>query len=336
MEAKIFDVRVPLEAPVRHAFGFDPTHGLDLDGLLRVELPDTPGDFEAFWRARFRAVCELDADPVVSESPVGQSGHSLIFDLSYRSSDGVRVRGWLTKPKDCPVTSVGIVGHGYCGRDSADPNPPLPGMACLFPCLRGLGLTPFKGVDPADVGTHVLSGIHHRETYIHGGCVDDTWCAASAAGLLFPDFAQRLVYVGGSFGGGIGALALPWDDRFIGGVLTDPSFGNYPVRVVLPCTGSGAVVSEYWRRHPEILGVLAGFDAATAAKFCRKPVMVMASVFDPAVAPPSQFSVFRALPGTGSLIVKSFGHFEHRVSPAESAAAARKIRPFLQSLTRRA
>ena len=55
--------------------------------------------------------------------------------------------------------------------------------------------------------------------------------------------ARRLDYMGISFGGGIGALALPWDERFHRAHLNVPSFGHHPLRLTLPepdTTGSGS------------------------------------------------------------------------------------------------
>ncbi|CAI8864081.1 protein of unknown function [Methylococcus capsulatus] len=44
--------------PFSHCYPFDPTYGFSLDQLLRVEPPDPPEDFAAFWSARYD-----DADP---------------------------------------------------------------------------------------------------------------------------------------------------------------------------------------------------------------------------------------------------------------------------------
>src|SRR5690606_440225 len=96
------------------------------------------------------------------------------------------------------------------------------------------------GPDLPDEGAaHVLAGIDDRETYVHGGCVADVWCAVSALVELVPGVPLPVGYLGGSFGGGIGALAAPWDERIGAVALTVPSFGHHPLRLTLPCTGSG-------------------------------------------------------------------------------------------------
>jgi cephalosporin-C deacetylase len=117
--------------------------------------------------------------------------------------------------------------------------------------------------------------------------------------------------MGGSFGGGIGAMALAWDSRFKSGFLSVPSFGNHPLRVTLPCTGSGESVRNYYQDHPEVLDVLAYFDSATHARRIGIPVLCECALFDPAVPPPGQFAVYNALAGPKELTVRQAGHFTY-------------------------
>jgi cephalosporin-C deacetylase len=198
-------------------------------------------------------------------------------------------------------------------------------MISIFPCARGQSRSRQPDIPELAAG-HVLQGIASRETYVHGGCAADIWCAASALQALVPETAPCLDYIGGSFGGGIGALALPWDDRFHAAHLSVPSFGNHPLRLTLPCTGSGESVRLYHREHAEVVEVLRYFDAATAARHIRIPVLVAAALFDPAVPPPGQFAVYNALPGPKKLFVLSAGHFDHPGTAAED----RRLRGMLE------
>jgi cephalosporin-C deacetylase len=165
---------------------------------------------------------------------------------------------------------------------------------------------------------HVLHGIESRETYIHGGCAADIWCAASALIEMVAEAAQRLDYIGGSFGGGIGALALPWEERFTAAHLAVPSFGNHPLRLTLPCVGSGESVRQHHTSHPELVEVLRYFDAAIAARHIKMPAQVAAALFDPAVPPPGQFAVYNAIPEPKELFVLAAGHFAHPDESLES------------------
>ena len=154
-----------------------------------------------------------------------------------------------------------------------------------------------------------LHGIESRETYIHRFNVAELWGAASALIELFPHAASNLVYFGSSFGGGLGAMMLPWDRRIRRAFLEVPSFGNHPLRLTLQCNGSGEAVRLQHNRRGDVLPVMQYFDAATAARHIQQPTMVAAALFDPAVPPPGQFAVYNAIPAEKKLFVKTAGHF---------------------------
>ncbi|MES2464585.1 MAG: acetylxylan esterase [Armatimonadota bacterium] len=308
-----------------HEFPFDPTYGHDLEALLRVPAPPDPPDFAAFWQGRYREARSVSPQAVLR--PAGGTDTVEVFDVEFTSWGGIRIGGWLTRPRNGKVERGVVVGHGYGGRDQPDVALPIPHAAVIFPCLRGQSRSRQTGI-PEDSMRHVLHGIESRETYVHGGCAADIWCAASALVELVPEAGQRLDYLGGSFGGGIGALALPWDDRFTAAQLSVPSFGNHPLRVTLPCVGSGEAVRRLWATHPEVLDVLAYFDAATAARHIEIPVLVAAALFDPAVPPPGQFAVYNAIPDPKELFVLAAGHFPYANETEENARLNRHLARF--------
>jgi len=302
----------------RHDYPFDPTHGYDLDALLAVVPPDPPADFAAFWRdlrARAEAVA---VEPTLRELPSPQR-RTRVFEIAFTSLDGMRIGGWLTRPRDEPVERGVVVGHGYGGREGPDVHLPFRRAALIFPCARGISLSARAGI-PGNPDDHVLHGIERRETCVLGGCAADVvWCAASALLELFPMAAHRLDYLGISFGGGIGALALPWDERFHRAHLNVPSFGHHPLRLALPGVGSGEAVRRYQQRTGLALTTLRYFDAAVAARFLRIPVHVAAARFDPAVPPLGQFAIYNALAGHRELFVLQAGHFDHGGLAADEA-----------------
>jgi cephalosporin-C deacetylase len=126
----------------------------------------------------------------------------------------------------------------------------------------------------------------------------------------YPQVAGNLDYMGGSFGGGMGALMLGWEDRFRRGFLEVPSHGNYPLRINLACGGSGDAVQRYYWDHPEVMEVLKYHDAAIAARHIRIPMLVAPALLDPAVPPPGQFSVYNAMGGDKQLFVRQWGHVD--------------------------
>ncbi|MFB7588183.1 acetylxylan esterase [Streptomyces sp. NPDC056169] len=312
----------PGATALAHDFPFDPGYGYGLDRLLRVPAPPEPEGFEAYWRERYEAALAVDPAPELGALEEVRDGVR-IHGVTFASVGGVRLGGWLALPEEGPAERGFVIGHGYGGRDRVGPDVPLPlpRSAAILPCVRGMGERGRVAGIPDVALRHVLEGIASRETYVVADCAADLWCAATALRALVPEVAERpLGYLGGSFGGGLGALALPWDARFGAARLTVPTFGNHPLRLTLACVGSGQSVRGYAARHPEVVEVLAYADAAIAARRIRVPVLVAAALFDPAVPPPGQFAVYNALGGPKELHVLTAGHFEHAGLAEETAA----------------
>ena len=257
-----------------------------------------------------------------------RSDRQILYDVDFDAwnlpgEPPFRVGGWITVPTDQPVTSGVVVGHGYGGRAGPDVSAPLPNAAVIYPCARGFNRSA-RPTLPNHSDAHVLYGIQAKETYLHRGCVTDLWAAVSALLELVPETAHWITYAGASFGGGIGALAVPWEPRFHRAFLDFPSFGNYPVRLQLPCVGSGEAVRRAGgEKH---LPVLQYFDAATAATHTRTPTLVAAALYDPAVQPPGQFAVYNCLAGEKRLFVRQAAHVEYAGQADEDA----RLRPIVE------
>lgn len=285
---------------------FDATHGYDQTRLLTVPVPTPPADFAAFWQSTYASVIGLPLNitrrRIASPNPRFQ-----LWEVEWDSLGGLRVGGWLSFPLDGQFERGVVVGHGYGGRNEPHFGAEGPPAAVIAPCARGFHRSAHPTI-PDNAAEHVVHRIESRETYVHRGCVADYWTAASVLLELFPLTAKRLDYYGGSFGGGIGALMLPWDERFHRAYLDVPSFGNYPLRVHLTCTGSGDAVSQRFRKDPKIMDVLAYYDAASATQFIEIPVFVAAALSDPSVPPAGQFAVYNALKCQKELFVRKTGH----------------------------
>ncbi|MDP2834176.1 MAG: acetylxylan esterase [Pseudomonadota bacterium] len=294
-----------------HDYGFDPACGMDLARLLAIAPPEPPEDFAAFWRRRYQAALALAPGP--SLRATGQVlGCHAVHDLRYRSTDGVRIGGWLLLPLDGPPLRGVVIGHGYGGRAKPDAPAGLDDAAVLYPCFRGMGRSPVAGLSSLPY-FHVLHGIEDRDSYVLGGCVDDLWLGVSALLALFPEVAGRMAVLGSSFAGGIGALAAPWDAR-IGRLHVEvPTFGHQALRLTLPSVGSCEAVRGYQRQHRfNVMETLAYYDAACAARHLDIPTLVAAALFDPAVPPPGQFAIHNAIPEAWRrLFVLDAGHFDY-------------------------
>lgn len=271
--------------------------------------PREPDDFDDFWRATFQ---EFGTGPVSWEltRDLAPTETHRISEIRFHSSADEAAAAYVMLPHTLGDAPRGlVVGHGYGGRTAPDLDRVPDDAAAIFPVAPGTHVgTPSRF--PASPDEHVLAGIGHRDTYSHRFSAADIWRAATVLLEMAPEVAGALDFSGGSFGGGIGALALPWDARFRRAVLDVPSFGDHEVRLSRRCTGSGEAVRQHLQQHPEDRPVLDYFDAAIAARRLRIPVLVSPAALDPAVDPRGQFAVYHALAGPSRLGVRAAGHLE--------------------------
>ena len=281
-----------------------------LSALLTPRTPPAePADFDRFWESTFE---EFGAGAVawdVSAEGEPTATHRVV-EIRFRSSADEQATAYVMVPHDEKAIRRGLVGgHGYGGRTAPDIDRVPADTAAIFPCAPGThARTPSRF--PADPDAHVLAGIAHRDTYSHRFAAADIWRAATVLLDIAPAAGAALDFSGGSFGGGLGAMALPWDRRFRRAVLDVPSFGDHAVRLTRRCTGSGESVRQHLRHHPEARPVLDYYDAAIAARRLRLPALVSAAALDPAVDPRGQFAVYHALTGPRRLSVRANGHLD--------------------------
>lgn len=297
---------------------FDGSYGFTLDSLRAVTPVAPPEGFAARWRGWREAARLVDAAPVVLSSALVDARRVALIELS--GADGVRLRAWTVSAREGTVARVGIVhGHGYGGRESVDLARVPADAVAIFPVARGLGALNRDVGAPEDREAHVLTGLADPDAAVIGLCARDLWLAADALTKTAGDLP--LYYVGESFGGGLGALAVPWDDRFIGATLVVPTFGQYDERLAAPCLGSGEHQRSWALAHPEAREQLRWFDSSTAAQFFEIPVRVEAALWDQYVPPQGQFAVANAVSEL-ELAVLPAGHAEF---PGRDAVTAEAI-----------
>ncbi len=294
----------------KSALPIDASFGYSIQDLLEVEpLPQLPEGGEAYWRMRYQRALQVNAK-ISLEGAEEVRETCRVQVVRFASSDGRRLGGWLLRPVRGEVKRLVVMGHGY-GPVPADQGLQWEETACLFFCARGFAaLSTFDDL-PSEVIGHVIHGIEERDQYIHGWCAEDVWCAVNALREVYPDETLPLYYYGGSFGGGIGALAVPWDSRITASYLEVPSFGNHPLRLQHPCLGSGEVVRLKYLKKPQVAETLRWFDAAATMACAVNPVMFACAILDPVVPPFGQFSIWRAHPGKKRLLVCPAGHLEY-------------------------
>ncbi len=314
-------------------YSFDPTYGYSLNQLLTVPPPREPQQFDNFWHKRYQHALTVSPQPKIQDTHQDWQGWR-VFMISYTSTDNCLIKGWLLIPQSGVIKRGFVIGHGYGGRDAADFHLPFKDAALLFPCFRGLALSAQPNIS-SDPYWHVLHNINQVDQYILGGCVEDIWLAASALLTLLPTLAGHLGYLGISFAGGIGALALAWDKRFARGHLNVPTFGNHPLRMRLATQGSAHSLQQYYRNHKKsTLNVLRFYDAALAAKRITIPMHCACAKFDPCVAPPGQFAIYNALPTEKQLFILDAGHYNYPNQHQQERQLLTELEQFFAPLSR--
>lgn len=280
-----------------------------------------PEDLTEFWTGLKRTADAVDAKP--RRRPTWRRR---VKRVTFSSVGGRRLGAWLVRPASGEPTAAVVVGHGYGGRAGPELQGIPDGAAAFFPVCRGLPSLSLQDDLPRLAAGHVLHGIESKETYVIGGCAADIWLAATALEeLLGSKLGHRagglpLGYMGGSFGGGIGALAVPWDERFDAVALHVPTFGSNTDRLEVPSVGSSEALRNHVQHHPEAWEVLDYFDAVHGARRLRVPTVVAPAHRDPAVPPVGQWAVAEAVPEEFRSIVElTAGHEEYPEAAAEMA-----------------
>ena len=317
-----------MSVPTQHPFAFDPTYGLRREQLLAIQPPAAPVGFVDFWRRRYERAMAVDPRPALRVSKIVHSKWA-VFDIVYRSTDDIEIGGWLLLPRHEPVRRGLVVGHGYGGRDQPDFDFPATDAALLFPCFRGMSRSAHPPIPP-DASGHVLHHIDSPDDYVIGGCVEDLWIGVSTLLALHPWLEGHIGYSGISFGGGIGALAIPYDARIDRGHLIVPTFGYRQLWLTLPTVGSADSVQAYQEEHGSVLETLRFFDAAITASRIKVPMLIAPALFDPAVAPPCQFAVANALQKFNEIFILDAGHFEYTGMDEQNAILRDKVGQFFK------
>lgn len=278
-----------------------------LDELLRVNAPAAPDNFDDFWQSAYLAVLKLNVNVQLQDS------HQIVkncrvINVRYNSTDNITIGGWLLVPIDKPPTRGFIVGHGYAGRGGPDFDLPFTDAVIFFPCCRGLGIS-YNPPISSEPHWHVLHNIDKREQYILKGCVEDIWLAISSMLIMFPFLSGKLGFLGISFTGGIGVLAMAYETRINRAHFNVPTFGHHRLRLRKQTWGSGHAVQQFFKQHPRMtLKTLRYYDAANAAQRLTMPVHFALALKDPVVTPPGQFAIYNNTPAKKQLFVLDEGH----------------------------
>ena len=221
----------------------DGTFGYTLEDLLKIEAPPPPDDFAAFWEETYRLATARVPEYRIEKEIWSPDARVKILQVRFRSYDGFDIGMWIARPESS--TGGLVIGQGY-GNPATPPTSRNPGLTVAMPCIRSLGISQCAQI-PWKLSDHAGYGIKSRETYVIRGAVTDIWEATSVLADMFPDTASNLNYSGGSLGGGLGAILLPWDSRFKAGEINVPTLAG-PMQFAFQLSGEGPSSKRSWRR----------------------------------------------------------------------------------------
>lgn len=285
----------------------DPHYTYCLQDLLTVNTPPAPRDFDAFWQSAYQSAVSVAPNPVFTDT--GRLVHGWqVHDICYQSTEGQTIGGWMLLPLDRTPTRAFVISHGYGGRQAPDFHLPFDDAALFFPCCRGISRSATSPYS-SDPYWHVRHDVDKKDRYILRGCAEDIWLMVSVIEQRFPDLKGKIGYLGISFGGGVGMLALAQEKRIARAHVNVPTFGNHRLRLRIPTTGSGRSLQDFFAEDPyTLIRTLRYFDAANAAERVSIPIHFALALRDAVVTPPGQFAIYNQVRSEKRLFVLEAGH----------------------------
>ena len=292
--------------------------------LLQIK-GDTPVEgFRAFWEKQYADARNWKCSYTIESELWSPEKECRIYRFRFNSIDGFSIGGWISRP--AVSTGGALIAHGY-GNPAIPSVVASPGRTSICPCVRGLGLSQCKEI-PWQTARHAEYGFEDPEKYVITGGVRDLWSALTIMLDMFPDTADNIVCCGGSLGGGMGAMCIPWDERIHYGDLNIPTLGG---RIVLnyPTSPDGPGESRRLKALASEAGlrVIDFCNASAAAQFIRVPTIITPALSDKVVPPPGQFAVANAIPEAFRIMrIREVGHAQATEADCLMAKELEKIR----------
>jgi len=256
-------------------------------------------DFDEFWE---RSIAELNAVPPafkMIEQPKMSDGNIRVFEISMRSHDQVRVRGWLEVPrqvsKPLPVV-IRVPGYGQ----NMKPIGKCDDMIVFSFNPRGHGNS--QQDISGQPNNFWIRGLDNPETYYYRGSYLDCIRAVDFISSR-PDVDQDKIAVwGGSQGGGFAFATAALDSRVDYCIADIPflcDWRNY-FRLSHWPEMDNWIAEQPQRSWESTLRTLSYFDTMNLAGRIRCPTLMSVGLQDGVCPPTTCFNTFNRIPGEKS------------------------------------
>ena len=292
--------------------------------LLAIRGEEPVQGFEEFWRKQYERAVNCKLDYTVEGEVWSPYSNIKIYRVSFISCDGFKIGMWVSRPEKSCGGHINI--HGY--TNEIRPHAPQDlSLSTAVPCVPGLGISMCKEV-PWQLQYHAAYGFEDPEKYVIISGVRNIWMSISILIDMFPDVKDNITCSGGSLGGAMGALSVPWDARIKAAELSVPTLGG---RIMMEYLGKPTDPS-YVRamKAQESESNMRTFDlcnAASAARYIRVPVLVTPAICDNNVPPPGQFAVANSIPEECRILrIREVGHAAPSPKDVEMEKELQEIR----------
>ena len=291
----------------------------DLEAFVtQVTCPD---DFDNFWGETLAGLAEMPLDARVTPDPLRSNDGVNVYQVTYRSLDGLEIFGWYSVPAQGEGPFPAILHlPGYKSEPAVRRDWGRKGVVVLSVAVRGK-LPSSSQFNPGYPGL-LTSGVESRDTYSYKGVISD--CSRGLDFLLArPEVDPERVYAcGSSQGGGLTLITSGLRAEIKGGVSGYPFLCCYPESMKMLRSYPYDELSCYSRYYPErtgqMLETLRYFDAVNFAPRIKCPMVVGIALEDEVCPPETSYAAYRLLGGEKELwLFPNSGHGNAHAYPAQ-------------------
>ena len=261
----------------------------------KIQVPLTRADdFDAFWDETLKTLASIQPQFKLQRKPDRDSATHKVYEVTMRSLENVRVRGWYEQPNDAQGVPalLRVPGYSQNMRPTGSDSP----IAFFSFNVRGHGNSKDDVSGKAD---YWIRGLDDKNGYYYQGAYAD--CIRAVDFLMTrPEINKsRIGVTGGSQGGGLSWATAALDQRIS---LCAPD-------IPFLCDWVKYFKASHWpemdkwiadkpeRTWESTLKTMSYFDTLNMADRIKCPVFMSLGVQDGICPPATIFAVYNRLPG---------------------------------------